>query len=70
MTDATHATCDVVDCEKAATGRYLDSGHDRAVEFGVCSGHFARITGGERPEIVMKQSDQQESDDRPTLRFE
>ncbi|MDQ1512469.1 MAG: hypothetical protein QOC59_311 [Microbacteriaceae bacterium] len=70
VTAAIPPTCDFVDCDEAATGRYLDAGHDRAVEFGVCSAHFARITGGERPVIVMEQPDQPESDDRPTLSFE
>ena len=69
MTDAILPACEFVDCVEPATGRYLDTGHDGAVEFGVCSVHFARITGGERPVIVPEQSDQPESDERPALRF-
>ena len=70
VTDAVVSTCDVVDCEEAATGRYLDAGHERSVEFGVCSAHFGPIMGGERPVVVPEQSDQSESDGRPALGFE
>ena len=70
MTDAIRSTCDFADCEEAATGRHLHVGPDRAVAFGVCSAHFARITAGERPVIVPEHFDQAESDGRPALFFE
>jgi hypothetical protein len=70
VTDRSLSTCDFADCEEAATGRHLHVGPDSAVAFRVCSAHFLRITGGERPVIVTEQFDRAEGDGRPALSFE
>ena len=50
------ATCACVDCDDVAAGQYLNLRQGAAIEFGVCTAHFARIEAGERPEIVSRQS--------------
>ena len=63
-------TCDFVDCEESASGRYLNLEQERATEFRVCSAHFARIEGGQRPKVVAERIDLAERDGRPALFLE
>lgn len=67
MTHALPPICDFSDCDQAATSRYLHTAHKNAVEFGVCSTHFARISGGERPVIGTQHTESADPDARPTL---
>jgi len=63
-------TCDFVDCEESATGHYLSLEQDRTTEFRVCTAHFARIEGGQRPKIVTERIDPADLDGRPALFLE
>ena len=59
--------CDVVACNESATGRYLDVRLDRALEFQLCPGHFARIEDGEVPDVVAERLDLAELDGKLAL---
>ena len=47
-------TCEVVGCGERATGSYLHSARDAAVEFAVCATHVARLQAGTRPAVVVE----------------
>lgn len=70
VTSTIPGTCDVRACAAAATGRYLYTSHDQAVEFSVCTLHFDRISRGARPLVVTQQADSTEAGARPVLLLE
>jgi hypothetical protein len=57
----------VVGCDRPAPGHYLHSRQEGAVEFRVCSGHFARIEAGEIPDVVPERLDLAALDGRLVL---
>lgn len=50
--DAAPSSCDVVGCGEPATGSYLHARDARLLEFGICTGHHARLQNGERPVVL------------------
>lgn len=59
--------CDVLGCEESATGQYLGLEEHRHSEFRVCTAHFARIEGGQRPKMAAQSVDLAKPDGRPAL---
>jgi hypothetical protein len=59
--------CDVLGCNESATGRYLNVQLDRALEFQLCTGHFARVQSGEMPAVVAERLDLAELDGKLVL---
>lgn len=65
--DARASDCDVVGCDKPATGSYLDARDSRVLEFGICADHHVRLQKGEQPVVVAERFGPSDFESRPVL---
>lgn len=54
MTRPDRGSCEVTGCDDPATGSYLHSAREGAVQFAVCAAHVARLQAGSKPAVVMQ----------------
>lgn len=52
--DAAPSACDMVGCDKPATGSFMRARGTQLLEFSICDGHYSRLQLDDRARVVVE----------------